>query len=90
MTKTKAIAWAVFFGVLVVICLPSQLYACAWPFLIATLVFGLIAWRKHKRDLEIIAGAAYQEERASHREAYAPPMTSKGSNGRLFVPPPLQ
>lgn len=88
MTKTKAIGWAVFFGVLIIICLMTQLYGCVLPFLIAGLVFTLIAWFKHRRDMQIIA-EAYQEE--GHREvSVVPPMTSKGSNGRLFVPPPLQ
>jgi uncharacterized membrane protein len=90
MTKTKAIGWAVFFGVLIIVCLTTQLYGCILPFLITALVFALIACFKHKRDLRIIT-ETYQEERAARREvSVVPPMTSKGSNGRLFVPPPLQ
>lgn len=89
MTKTKATIWTIVFGVLVIICLSTQLYGCILPFLIAGLVFGLIAYSKHKRDRNIIA-KAYQEQLASSREMELPPMTSKGSNGHLFVPPPLR
>lgn len=89
MTKTKAIGFAVFFGALVIVCLPMQLYGCMLPFLIAATIFSLIAWRKHKRDMHIVV-EAYQEQIASSHEMELPPMTSKGSNGRLFVPPPLQ
>lgn len=88
MTKTKAIGWAVLFGALTIICLPSQTYACAFPFLIAALAFGLIAYKKHQRDTNIIAEADRQQATAS-RQLPVPAMTSKGSN-RLFVPPPLQ
>lgn len=89
MNKTKSIGCAVLFGALTLICLFGQVYGCMLPFLIIAAIFSLIAWRKHKRDMRIIV-EAHQEQIAPRHEMELPPMTSKGSNGRLFVPPPLQ
>lgn len=88
MTKTKSLGCAVLFGAIALICLFGQAYGCIFPFLIAGAVFAMIAWRKHKRDRDIIA-EAYQKQVTTSQQMVLPPMTTKGSNGRLFVPPPL-
>lgn len=88
MSKTKSLGCAILFGAIALVCLFGQAYGCIFPFLIVGAVFAMIAWYKYQRDRNI-ATKAHQEQMTSSREMELPPMTSKGSNGRLFVPPSL-
>ncbi len=85
MSKGKALGLTILCGVFCVIFLFTPLYGCVFPFLIVGLVFGLIAYRKHQRDTNIIT-EAYQQQATTSRQLPEPAMTSKGST-RLFVPP---
>lgn len=88
MTKTTTLVLAILFGAVALLLLLSPFWGCMVPFLICATVFGLVAWRKYQRDARIVA-QAHLERITAAREMYVPPMTSKGSHGRLYVPPPL-
>lgn len=89
MSKGKALALAITALLIGCLFLPAQIYGCFLPFLIIALFYGSVAWYKHHRDVRIIEQAEV-EQLAVSAQMVLPPMTSKGSNGRLFVPPPLK
>lgn len=87
MSKTKALAWTVASlatGIFFLIAAHS--IACMACCLLPAAGFGFIAYRKIRRDQELIAGAMQAQ---LDQPQVQPMMTSKNVQGRLFVPPPI-
>lgn len=91
MSENKALAFvaiSIFIVALMLICLPPSAYGCMIPFAGAGLLYGFIAWYKHRQELSAPVLPRHEAKKAAS-QVVLPPMTSKGCNGRLFLPPGL-
>jgi len=88
MSKTKAFIWAVILTSSAILFLFWHVYTCTFVLLLIACPFAVVAYRKQRRDLRIVEGAT-QAQLDQPQTLVIPMMTSKNTQGRLFVPPPI-
>ena len=88
MSKTKLLLWAAMWVGIAILFLFWHAYACTFVLLLLACPFAVIAGLKHRRDQRIISEAKHAQF-SSPRTPALPMMTNKSTQGRLFVPPPI-
>lgn len=88
MSKSKALAYSVIAFGLAFLFLYWQLNSCFFVLLLISLPFAVIAALKYRRDWRLTAEAEQARLSQPHTPAL-PMMTNKSTQGRLFVPPPV-
>lgn len=91
MSKNKALAFvaiSILIVVAMLICLPPSAYGCMIPFAGAGCFYGVVYLYLNRQERPRTPESR-QIEAAEPPDMLLPPMTSKGSNGRLFIPAEL-